>query len=186
MSGDVREYLSPPIPDFRSGVTVNVVSPECLGGDIEAIDNGFASSVWSANLLIFIPLITAEALLVSQFFWRNGTVAAGNTDVGVYNLDGTVKLGSSGSTANAGTSAIQLANVADFYLPANRQMWLALGCDDGTHTYLNATLIVSGFDLIGVKQQAAGWSSGLPSTIAPVAPTVAKMPLFGFTGKSVL
>lgn len=186
MAGNVLEYVSPSIPDFRSGVTVNVASQECLGGDIEAIDTGFASSVWSANLLIFIPLITAEALLVSQFFWRNGTAVAGNTDVGVYSLDGTVKLGSTGSTLNAGTSAIQLVNVADFYLPANRQLWLALGCDDSSQTFFNTNLAVSGLDLIGVKQQVAGWSSGLPATVAPVAPTVAKMPLFGFTGKSVL
>lgn len=186
MAGDVIEYNSPSLINPFNNVTVNVTSEDCLGGDIEGIDTGFASSVWTANLLVFVPLITCGPVLVNRFFWMNGAAVDSNTDVGIYDLDGTVKLGSTGSTVNSGTNTLQIVDVADFYLPPGRHLWLALGSDSSVQTYFNTNLVVAGLDFVCVKQQAAGWSSGLPSSITPAIPTAAKMPLFGFSGSSVV
>lgn len=168
-----------------NNINVHPLGQECLGR-YSIVDNGAASTVWTANLLIFIPLLLIEPLLVSQFFWFNGATAADNTDVGIYSFDGATKFGSTGSTLNSGTNTLQVANVTDFWIPANTRMWLALGSDSATHTYILANPVVAVLDLIGVTQQAAGWSSGLPSTITPAVPTVAKLPLFGFSGKSTV
>lgn len=175
----------PQQPVGHNNVNVHIFGPECLG-QYAITDNGAASTAWTANLLTFIPLLLNEPLLVSQFFWFNGSTAADNTDVGIYSFDGATKYGSTGSTANSGTNTLQVADVTDFRIPANKWLWLALGCDSSTHTFIVANPVVAILDLIGTTQQAAGWSSGLPSTITPATPTVVKLPLFGFSGKSVV
>lgn len=167
-----------------NNISVNCYGPECLGGNA-VIDRDVASAVWTANLLIFIPLLLVEPLLVAQFYWVNGATAQDNTDVGIYSFDGATKFGSTGSTLNVGTNTLQTVNVTDFWIPANVRMWLALGCDSSTHTFYLANPVVAALDIAGVTQQASGWSSGLPSSITPAIPTVAKMPEFGFTGRSV-
>lgn len=185
MSGNVSEYLAPSVTSFVDDVTINIFSREALGLDLQMVDTGLASAVWTSNLLIFVPLVVAEPLLVSQFFWFNGTAVSGSTDVGIYNADGTVKLGSTGSTLNSGTSQIQTVDIADFHLPANSRLWLALGCENATQTFQRATLVVGAMDYIGIKQQAAGWSSGLPTPATFAIPTVAVLPVFGFTGGAI-
>lgn len=176
-------------PEARPAIkSITVVSAETLGGDIQVLDTAFGSTVWTANLLIFIPLILTRPCLVAQFFWRNGTVVSGTNsmEVGVYNEDGSAKLGTSGLVTPTGTSAIQVVNVTDFYLPANKRLWLALGCDNATQTFWIGNLVAEGLDYLGVKQQASGWSSGLPASVTFAVPTVAKLPYFGFTGSSVI
>lgn len=167
-------------------LTINTLSPECLGMEFLAEFQGWASAVWTTNLLVFVPLILPVPAIVNRFFWANGATVSGSTDVGVYNEDGTSKLGSTGSTLNSGTSAIQSVDVTDFYLPANRRMWLALGCDNATQTFWRSNLALVGMEFIGIKTQASGWSSGLPASITLATPSVAKTPLFGFTGNSVI
>jgi hypothetical protein len=177
---------APPYLNLMDNISVHPFSPECLGRDWLAISVGLGSAVWTANLLIFIPLLLAQPTLVAQFWWMNGAAVNGNTDVGVYTEDGQTKLGGTGSTLNSGTSQIQVVDVADFRLAADTRYWLALGSDSGTQAYSRNNLIVGGLDYIGVKQQAAGWSSGLPTTVTPAAPTVAILPNFGFTGKATI
>lgn len=186
MSANAVQCLSPPVSELRDNVTVHVFGPECLGKDFHGIDSGLASTAWTANLLVFVPLVLAEPLLVARMFWRNGGTVNGNTDVGIYNETGTTKLVSTGSVANSGTNVIQSVDVTDTFLPANSRLWLALGSDSATQTYLLANPVVSALDYIGVLQQAAGWSSGLPTSLAFAVPTVAVLPLFGFTGSSVI
>lgn len=186
MSGDVIEHIAPPVTNFVDGVTINTLSDQCVGPELNGLDDGLGSAVWTANRLIFIPLAIAQPITVSQFFWINGTVAAGNTDVGIFSFEGTAKLGSSGSTLNVGTSVLQAVDVVDFTLPGNSRYWMTLGCDDGTHTFWRGNLLASGLDLIGVKEQLSGWSSGLPSSITLGIPTVSVFPLFGFTGRAVI
>lgn len=187
MTPNVLQQLSPPFMSLVDNITVHPFGPECLGQEIAAINNvTLGSAAWTANLLIFIPLMIAEPLTVSQFWWMNGATVNGNTDVGIYSEDGQTKFGSSGSTVNSGTSQIQVVNVGDFVLPANSRLWLALGSDSATQTYSRINPIVGALDLIGVKQQAAGWSSGLPGTITIATPTVAIIPNFGFTGKGTI
>lgn len=180
--------IQPPYMSMVDNVTVHVFGPECLGNDRFVLDRGIGSAVWTANLLIFIPLILNESLLVAQFFWHNGTAVNGSTDVGIYDEAGTTRIRSSGPTTNAGTSVLQVVDIADFYLPAGKRLWLALGCDSGTQTFFRADVTgnANSLDYWGVKQQAAGWSTGLPSSVTLNTPTVANVPNFGFTGKAVI
>lgn len=187
MRTPIRDRLiQPPYTSLVDNINVHPFGPECLGKDILAVDSGLTSLTYIANLLVFVPMILSEPLLVAQFFWHNGASVAGNTDVGIYNEAGTTKLGSSGSTANSGTSVLQAVNVTDFYLPAHKRLWLAIGCDSGTQTFFAANLIVNLADYVGFKQQASGWSSGLPSSISLDTPTQAVLPNFGFTGRAVI
>lgn len=166
--------------------TINIVSAEALGQDMLSVTTTFASAAWTANLLVYVPFILAAPLIVSQFFWRNGSAVAGSVDVGIYTENGSLKLGSSGATGASGTGVIQVVDVTDFYVPSNTRLWLALGCDDAGQAFGARTLAVAGLDYLGVKQQAAGWSSGLPTTATFAAPSVAIVPLYGFTGGAVI
>ncbi len=186
MAGNILEYVTPLVQQQADLVTINILSPECLGPELQFITEDLASGAFTANLAVYVPLLLARPVIVSQFFWRNGTVVGGNTDVGIYNADGSTKLTSTGSTANSGTSAIQVVDISNVTLPANARLWLALSSDSGTQTYFRNTASVSAQDFAGVKQQASAWSSGLPTTATFAAPTVAHLPWFGFTGSAVI
>lgn len=185
MSGNAVQYISPPLMSLVSAITINILSEECLGDDLVATDTLLGSATYTANLLTFVPLIVPEPTVVSQFFWHNGTATDAETDVGIYSEDGQTKLGSTGPTANSGTSQIQVVDVTNFLLAANQRYWLAIGSDSSSQTYWRANLIIPGLDFIGVKQQAAGWSTGLPATATLGIPTVAVLPWFGFTGGAI-
>lgn len=187
MIGNVAQNFAPPLFSLTDSRTIIPISEECLGREWVAIDSNPASGTFTANLVVYVPLVTVERLLVRQFFWLNGAAVDGNTDVGIYSADGSVLLGSAGSTLNAGISALQAVNVADFLLPANSRLWLALSSDSSVQTYLRAApAVVYYLDYVGVKQQAAGWSSGLPSSATLAVPSVAVLPMFGFTGSAVI
>lgn len=183
-------YLTqqPPYMGLVDNTTIHVLSHECVGLEISSMNaTGLQSSAWSANLVTYIPFTTSASLLVAQFMWLNGGVINGNTDVGIYSEDGQTKFGSTGATANAGSDGVfQKVNVTDFYLPANRRLWLALGCDSATQQYWRTALAAPAIDLIGIKQQVGGYSSGLPATATFSVPTVANTPMFGFTGQAVI
>lgn len=181
-----QRLISPPYQSLIDSVAVLAWSGECLGKDLLGIGPAPSGGAWSANLLEFVPLILSEPLVVSQFFWMNGGTVNGDTDVGIYSFDGQTKFGSSGPTLNSGTNQIQVVDVTNFQLPANVRLWLAIGSDSGTQTYNRSQLSLSGLTFIGITQQAAGWSSGLPATITPATPTVNNVPNFGFTGASVI
>lgn len=181
------EHLFPPIVGPVNNSVVHPVTPECIGPELLAIDSGLTSIVWTANLVTYIPLVLQAPFLVKQFFWQNAAAAADFTDVGIYSADGSIKLGSAGATANSGTNALQKVDVADFWLPFNQRLWLAIGSDSATQAYRGSVIAVAAMDFIGVKQQAAGYSSGLPATATFATPTVVNaLPMFGFTGQSVI
>ena len=181
-----RSRALPPLYPGTNNICVNSFGPECLGRDYSSIDSGMASTAWTADLLVFVPLVLVQSVTITQFFWRNGATVNGNTDVGVYDETGTVKLASTGATANSGTSVIQTVNITDAQLGANTRYWLALGSDSATQTYLIANPVVSALDYIGVLQQAAGYSAGLPTSTTFAVPSVAVLPMFGFTGNAVI
>lgn len=188
MTGNVIEYVSPLVANYLDNRAIHIFSPECFGLDIAATPTSLASAVYTANLITYVPLILGESLTVAQFWWENGATAAGNTDVGIYAFDGATKISSTGSTANSGTTTIQVVDVTDFTLQVNTRYWLALGCDSGTHTFARATngstAVV--YDFIGLRQQTSGWSSGLPSTATLNAASVNYIPMFGFTASSTI
>ena len=181
-----NKVIQPPFMGLSTLRAITPFSPECLGLDILPLDAVLQSTTnWVANLLVFIPMILAEPFLVSQFFWQNGNAINGNIDAGVYSEDGATKIISTGSTTVANVSAIQVVNVTDTWLPSNRRLWLTLGSDGTTRLLLSALNAALALTYLGVKQQASGWSSGLPSTITLGTPSQARTPLFGIVSGAV-
>lgn len=178
----MTRFLDRPVNPY----IVHSFSRMCAGDGLELFSVSFASAAWTANRLILIPLVTGQKLLVKGVWWYNGATVNGNTDVGVYSIDGTVKYGSSGSTGNSGTNTLQDVDVTDFYLPAQSRFWMVLGSDSGTQTYFRLAFTAFMQDFIGIKEHLSGWSSGLPSTITPAASTVAVVPMFGLRGSTVI
>ncbi len=77
----------------------------------QSADSARTSTVWpSANLAIFIPFFLPIRMTLQNLFWTNGTVISGNVDCGIYTADG-VRIASTGSTAQTGTSTGQFVSV---------------------------------------------------------------------------
>lgn len=176
----------PPYMGLVDNSMVHTLSPECIGPELTGVDTGLGAIIWTANLVVYVPLILRTPFLVKHMFWQNASVAADFTDVGVYSEDGQTKYGSTGATGNVGTNVLQSVNVTDFLLPPNQRLWLALGSDSATQAYRGADLVIAGLDFIGVKQQPSGYSGGLPATATVATPTIANTPLFGFAGQAVI
>jgi hypothetical protein len=135
---------------------------------------GAASAVWpTANLAIYVPFTLAIPGRVRQLGLFNGTVVSGNFDVGIYRYDGT-RLISTGSTAQAGTSALQFVAAA-LDLPPGRY-YLGLALDNITATvFRQSQWTAAMLEALGVGQQASAFP--LPATMTPVAPTNTNLPV---------
>ena len=170
----------------RDSVLVHPWAHAALGVDLQAMGQGtFGSQTWTANLAVYIPFTLARPKTIAKFFWANGGTLGGNTDVGVYSF-GLTKLSSSGPTANSGVSDLQVVDVTDLVIGPGRY-WLALTCDSGTQIFGSCDSVnVSAQDCLGIKQEAAGYSSGLKASPTLSAPTVQSVPMFGFTPRSVI
>lgn len=170
MAGNVIEYFSPTRAGLISRQTINVFSAEMLGYELVAMGGAAIADVTpGANATIHHPLILSSSFVVNQIFWVNGTTVAGNTDIGIYNEDGSALLVSTGATANSGSGTIQIVNVTDYRLSPNRRLWLTLGTDSATHQYTRITLSAPAADYVGIKTMAAGLSSSalvVPATFA--------------------
>lgn len=170
----------------KSHSTISPFTEECLGGDLVLLDGGLGATTWTANLLCAVPMFLVDDLLVKYCWWENGATQNGAADVGVYNWAGTTKLGSAGSTTTSGASAIQTVNCADFTLSGGNRYWLVFGSDSGTGTFMRANPVAQHLNCVGVKQQAAGYSSGLPASLTLATATVGIVPLFGISGETVI
>ena len=146
--------------------------------------NAAASTAWlTANRAFFYPFWLAHAITVLKMFVFNGATAAGNIDVGIYTEDGR-KLVSSGSTAQAGTSALQEFDITDTLLTPGRY-YLAIAKDDTTGTVFlfnsPGTRFVQG---AGVLMQETAFA--LPATATFATATLIQIPVFGFTTRALL
>ena len=165
-------------------IAVSPFTTEGIMDEIMEHDTGWGSIAWTANLLIHVPITIGEPIVVAQFFWHNGAGPSGNSDAGIYDEAGSNKLVSTGSTANSGSSQLQVTNITDYLLRGGRY-WLSFGCDD-TSPFQRANPVVELCDAMGVKQHSGGYSSGLPSTATLNTPTVGNIPIYGFTGYTVV
>lgn len=100
------------------------IGPDLIG------NIGFSSNTLTANRAYFYPFIAQEPITIAQLGWYNGLSVSGNCDAGVYDLAGN-RLISTGSTAQASTSSLQIVNVTD--TPITRGYhFLAFVIDNGT------------------------------------------------------
>ena len=142
------------------------------------------SSVWpTADLAIFVPVVLEGPTVIAQLYCVNGTVVAGNVDVGIYSVDGT-RLASAGSTAQAGTSASQRFNITDIRLDAGLY-YMALALSDAATATINGMTLASAElgRVVGFAQMATAFP--LPAVATFASYTKLVVPTFGFLGAAV-
>jgi len=156
------------VSEWRS-VIVNpaagMLSPAGQAGSLEwlATGNGSmpTSTAWpAANLAIFFPLYVIEPVTIYRVSWENGATANGNIDVGLYEV-GLNRLVNTGTVAQAGTSTIQTADLADTTLKAGTY-WGAIQGSATTITMAVNTGAAYRWRTASFAEQAVG-SFGLPA-----------------------
>lgn len=138
----------------------------------------FASVAWgTANLAILVPIFVRFRYPVRNLFVYNFATVAGNVDVGIY-TDDLARLFSTGSTAQAGASAMQFF-AADLILTPG-MYYLAMASSSTTATYAAAAVGTATRErYLGLLQQATALP--LPASITPAAVANARIPLIGIT-----
>jgi hypothetical protein len=173
-------------PDLaRAGeVIINPWSYQSLGTALRATaQTGPSATAWpAANLVIFVPFWIPESVTFTKMFMGIGA-AAGNVDLGIYGEDQTRKV-SIGTTVAAGSSTLQLFDIADTTLPRGRY-YMALVADTVTTlTIHNKAPAIGICQSLGLLEQASitlPLSTGAsPATFAKY--TRAYVPLVGVQG----
>ena len=80
-----------------------------VGGHSVSFSNTFKFG--SANAVVFIPFRVVRRFLAQRVTVTNGTIASGNTTVGIYNA-GAVLLASTAATAMSGASVVQIIDLS--------------------------------------------------------------------------
>jgi hypothetical protein len=141
-----------------------------------------ASGTWTtANTALYIPVSLPWNYPVKRMWWINGSVAGGNTDVGIYTLGG-VRLFSTGSTAESGTSTTQYVSAGTpFVLPAGAYYFAYThSATTANHIWTSSTGSVANTEAAGILAQASALP--LPATASfAVGTTVTSFPYFGIT-----
>lgn len=133
------------------------------------------SATWgAANRAIYVPVVVPCRVTACQMAWANGAAVSGNVDAGIYDVTG-VRLVSTGSTAQAGTTALQVADITDTVLTPG-VYFLALAVDNTTATISRLPTNTGALQGCGVQQQDTAFT--LPATATFAAPTVATLPVF--------
>lgn len=124
-----------PIPTFRSLPVLNPWHPEAMGYQAS---NGVGLAATSSRTWT----VTDEAQLypfrlgypetITKLWIYNGATVSGNFDIGIYDAEGT-RIVSAGSTAQAGTNAVQSVDITDTLLGPGIY-YMALVFDNTTAT----------------------------------------------------
>lgn len=152
-------------------------------GMISHYGGTFTSTTWPvANLAVYMPVRFTAPMLISQFWVHNGATATGNLDLGIYSEDG-IKLGSTGSTAQSGTSVLQVIDVTDFRIAAGiYYLAMSHSSTSGTASMLGSIVANRG-RLLGLMQEASALPLPANATFAQLAQSV--FPFMGCTGRSI-
>jgi len=144
-----------------------------------------ATANWpAANQAVWYPMSVNRPFLAKWLWWLNGTVVGTvHVDVGIYLPNGS-RLVSTGSTVQAGSTAIQGADVTDTLLmPGIYYMGFAM--DANTSGMLRYNMVLSTARGMGFKQQAAAFVLPNPATFAAPSGTHF-MPVFGASDRTVV
>lgn len=179
------------MPDFPLATklinvgSIHTGSPGAVGREMSANSGSFGvSTAWpTANLAIYIPVEIFNPVTIAKMSVNNGTAVSGNIDVGIYDAGGK-RLVSKGSTAQAGTSAIQTFDITDTLLNPGL-CYMAVALDNNTGT-LAAWTGVIGLDMecCGLMQQASAFALPDPAVFAVFAQTF--VPLISMTPKTTI
>lgn len=130
-----------------------------------------------ANRAIYIPFRLMNPIRVTQLWQYNGFTASGNFDLGIYDAVGT-KLVSLGSTAQSGTSQLQIVALGTPVRLGVGLFYMAVAFDGTTGTLLRTSLSILFCKIVGMAQQAAAFP--LPATATFATITSAYIPVIGF------
>ena len=146
-----------------AGGLISSASLQSGSGAATLVSQGFTTltTVWpTANLAFYMNFVLEIPVTVYQISWENGATLSGNLDVGIYNDAGT-RLVSKGSTAQAGVSVRQVADITDTALvPGYYHM--AMVFDNAAATVRCSTLSLRCTRVAAVQQQATAFV--LPAT----------------------
>jgi hypothetical protein len=173
-------YLEP-VPDMVSpytkawGFMDEALAPAPPGaGTYEAADRG-----------IYYPLYVPTTCVARRMWWVNGGTATGNIEAGIY-LDAGykpgVKLVTTGTIGQSGTSAVQFADITDTTLSPGLH-WLYISGSSTSSTLLRCN--TEAWDEIVRFQQASIGPGSAPSTATPVESTSTQVYLFGFSTTTI-
>jgi hypothetical protein len=129
----------------------------------------------AANQGRFFPFSVEQQLTVTQLFVFNGTTPAGNIDLGIYNESFT-KIVSTGSTAQTGTSILQVISVATTTLTPGRYYFAAAGSSTGT--WMGSGGGTAGLESVLSGTAVSTTAFPLPATITPVSNSAATSLIF--------
>ncbi len=147
-----------------------------------ALTNTAASAAWpSSNRAIYIPMYLDSDGVVTQLWTMNGATANGDVDMGIYDASG-ARLTSIGPTAQSGTSAPQVFDITDIYLPAGAY-YLARSHSNTTGTNYRMATVAPLLRMFGLLQQASAGT--LPSSMTGTTVASAYWPVCGITYRSI-
>lgn len=132
----------------------------------------------TANRAILVPFRVDESTILTKVAWLNGLTVAGNLDVGIYDT-AFARQGSLGSTAQAGASSIQRADLVDITLSAGR-WYMAIAGDNVSSTFMASTFNDGSHAMLtGIIYAEASFP--LPANVTITQSSLTNIPMFGFT-----
>lgn len=132
-----------------------------------------------ANQAIGIPFWLSSTTTYLRYFVQNGTVAAGNFEIGIY-TSAFAKVQTTGSIAQTGTSVMQAGDFSLTLSPGQYYLWFS--GSDATATYIRTSVgSVQRMAAMGCFQQTSVGPGSAPSTATPVTIVSAYMPVFGLS-----
>ena len=164
-------YLVPPILARPGEVGITPWSYQSLGVPVSVM--GFAAptstNYITANLALFVPFWVPEAVPITKLGWMNGAAVAGNIDVGIYD-ESANRLVSAGSTAQSGTSRLQVVDTTNTMLARGRY-YLAMATDTSgaTQKVYCVTPAIAVCQALGMLQMATAFPLPNPATFAKCA-----------------
>jgi hypothetical protein len=140
------------------------------------------STAWAtANLAIHTPVVIPFRYPVRNLFWHNGSTAAGNVEMAIFNSEYT-RVVTSGAVLQAGTTVVQFAAVDQILDPGQYYFTLALSGTTGTIMCMGGGTATRD-RYLGLTQTAAG-SLPLAASVTPATIANARVPLCGVTWMS--
>lgn len=173
--------------DFPPHPVVGPHTDEGLGLDLNIFGGILnTSAAWpTANKAFFYPFLVEESgFTIAQLGWVNGTAVSGNVDAGVYDLNGNRKI-STGSTAQSGTTAIQLVDVADTGIDPGIY-FIALVLDNTTGTVHRTSNPTNALWHRTMGCFEAATSFPLPSSVSKTAIATNTVPMVFLTRRATL
>lgn len=172
--------FSPPTIETQQ-VDISTMRTQCFDQELLA-GGGPSLSTWpTTNLAIYAPLYVRAGVAVTNVYWINGTTAAGNLDVAVYDEQGKNKLIATGTQAQTGTSTIQSVTVTPpVFLPPGRY-WMGMVVATTGATYYRAAnqISMSGFNHVMSAATQSLASAVMPATITFATSSVDYIPMMG-------